>query len=416
MSSSSSSSLLLDLPTELLLKIARHLTLRALTRLVRANHLCNDLLTPLLYERPIRDVNGHLPIIFWATMLGNTPLVSRILDRTPADTINMYSHPDPGERLPDCMHTDPHHRMHFYRSWLLAKCAVRHHPCQNLLQWAVCCHRLEIVELLLQRGARINPEPHRWCAAPRGSEPAGTALHYAVGYSKYLTAYPPEEIVGALLDHGADRDVGDAEGDNALQAHLKSRQPSDVIVRKMLDHGYDANGVGNDGHTPLWTAVDGAKLFSEGVVGLLVERGADTGVRVFGESILHRVVARLGREAGMGVSMGMGTGAGWWSALRYFLQYADDVNVRDSCNQSLLHYAVAKMHMRCLPALRLLVESGVDHRLKDIFGRTALDLAVGVGGDDAVVFLQGLCAPVQSIELLDSNMQGLSIPSGGESV
>ncbi|KAI5847110.1 ankyrin repeat-containing domain protein [Morchella snyderi] len=406
-----SSSPLLDLPTELLLKIARHLPLRSLTRLVCANHLCNDLLTPLLYERPIRGDNGYLPMIFWATMLGNTALVARILDRSAAGTINMYAHPDPGKRLPDCPLSDPHLRMRFYRSWLLAKCATRYHPCQTLLQWAVCCHRLDIVELLLQRGAHTNPEPHRWCAAPRGSEPAGTALHYAVEYSKYLAAYPPEEIVGALLDHGADREVGDAEGDNALQAHLKSRQPSDVLVRWMLDHGYKADGAGNDGHTPLWTAVDGARVFSEGVVGLLVERGADTGVRVFGESVLHRVVARLGQEARAG-----GTAAGWWSALRYFLQCAEDVNARDSCNQSLLHCAVAKIHTRCLPALKLLVESGVDHRLKDIFGRTALDLAVGVGGKDAIAFLQGLCAPVQSIELLDSNMQSLSISSGGESI
>lgn len=62
------------------------------------------------------------------------------------------------------------------------------------------------------------------------------------------------------------------------------------------------------------------------------------------------------------------------------------------------------------------MESGVDHKLKDIFGRTALDLAVGVGGEDAVAFLQGLRAPVQSIELLDSSMQSLSISSGGESL
>ena len=115
--------------------------------------------------------------------------------------------------------------------------------------------RLEVVRLLLDRGAVINIQT-KWGTTP---------LHNAC-----LTSVP--EFVRLLLDRGAIVNV--AKLDDGLTPLHWACMDSDVdleVVRLLLDRRADLNAQGSDGHTPLYFACRDGK--SE-IASLLLDWGA----------------------------------------------------------------------------------------------------------------------------------------------
>ena len=121
------------------------------------------------------------------------------------------------------------------------------------LSWAAQNGHVEVVRLLLDRGADIT-------AAGSGGE---TPLYCASWYGHI-------EVVRLLLDRGADITAADSDGWTPLSCaswygHIE-------IVRLLLDRGADITAANSDGWTPLYCASRNGHIE---VVRLLLDRGAD---------------------------------------------------------------------------------------------------------------------------------------------
>ncbi|MGE0489929.1 MAG: ankyrin repeat domain-containing protein [Vulcanimicrobiota bacterium] len=112
--------------------------------------------------------------------------------------------------------------------------------------------RLEMVNLLLARGARVN------ATTRRGS----TALHAAANRGS-------ETILALLLENGADPNLRNGRGQTPLVVAVNRRHLA--IVQQLLVHHADPNLADQNGRTPLHQA---AGLGEPKLVQLLVEAGA----------------------------------------------------------------------------------------------------------------------------------------------
>ena len=97
-----------------------------------------------------------------------------------------------------------------------------------------------MVNILSELGAdleKTKEQPNNW-----------TPLHFA--------AYRGcEEVVRTLLEHGANKDQTDNDGDTPL--HLAADWGHAEVVRILLQYGADKDQTSNDGDTPLQLAVEG---------------------------------------------------------------------------------------------------------------------------------------------------------------
>ena len=113
---------------------------------------------------------------------------------------------------------------------------------------------VEVVDLLLDRGAKLEANPNGW-----------TSLHYAARYNASVA------VVELLLDRGADLEAANENGSTPL--HFAAFDNDSVeVVALLLDRGAALEAVDGDGDTPLHDAAWGND--SE-VVDLLLARGAD---------------------------------------------------------------------------------------------------------------------------------------------
>jgi ankyrin repeat domain-containing protein 50 len=91
-----------------------------------------------------------------------------------------------------------------------------------------------------------------------------TALHYAAWYGH-------EKVAGVLLDHGADADITDNDGDNVLHCAVGGAGQI-AVVKRLLSKGIiDVDTKGSQGTTALGLAL---KEGNDLVVKLLLENGA----------------------------------------------------------------------------------------------------------------------------------------------
>ena len=116
-------------------------------------------------------------------------------------------------------------------------------------------------------------------------------------------------ILALLLEHGADMDGRDIDGDTAL--HRASWNGKVKAGQCLLDHGADINAQNNDGWTPLYhAAYYGQAKFAR----MLLERGARVDAQTdTGETPLHGAVKTDNIQA-----------------VRLLLEYGADVNARDN--------------------------------------------------------------------------------------
>lgn len=93
-------------------------------------------------------------------------------------------------------------------------------------------------------------------------------------------------IVELLLDRGAS--VEPSEGYSPL--NIACFHGHTLIARTLVDKGADVNGIGPDGYTPLALAMEDTVCLE--TVHLLISAGADVNARINGRSILRMAMAR----------------------------------------------------------------------------------------------------------------------------
>jgi ankyrin repeat protein len=234
---------------------------------------------------------------------------------------------------------------------------------------------------LIAAGADLN------AADPDGTTPVLLAIinaHY--------------DVATVLVDAGADLTRADNAGMGPLYAAVDMlhqepllnrpfRQPTgDVrpldLIRLLLDRGADPNArlkspllirqhnggdpLLGDGATPLMRA---AKVSDVGLMRLLLDKGADSKrTTKNGTTALMIAASRPGRPGPPEEQT--------IAALELLRQHGADPNAVNANGETALHLAVGRGDQ----VVSYLVEHGASLDIKDVFGRTPLDVALGVPG------------------------------------
>ena len=213
------------------------------------------------------------------------------------------------------------------------------------------------MQLFLEHGEDVNA----WDKAQ------DTPLHLASSKS-----WP--EIVQVLLDHGAEADARNADGQNPLhrvpQLQYYHSLHGANIVMQLLKHevGSDVNERDKDQETPLHLA---SYYLSSDLVKVLLDYGAQVDAEDNrGLTPLHQLV--LGNHKCQSLS-GTGRLEPWDSRAIYtahlLLERGADVNAQNKDNETPLHLA---SRLRLHELARLLLEHGADLDVKNSEGKSPL--------------------------------------------
>lgn len=118
-------------------------------------------------------------------------------------------------------------------------------PMGTPLTFAARLGRIEIMELLIAKGADVNARTRHNAATDEWRWGEDAPLHYAA-------AAGPPDAIDLLLANKADINAVDQHGDTPLwRAVNKGRV---TIVQLLVDRGADVNAKGQGGRAPLWEA------------------------------------------------------------------------------------------------------------------------------------------------------------------
>ena len=121
------------------------------------------------------------------------------------------------------------------------------------LRYAVLCeYSLEVVKLLLEKGAKLNPSV----------VPMVTPVHDAAALNL-------QDALELLLGHGLDANAKAADGSTPL--HFAAYNDHTKVVSVLLAHGADINAQSNNGATPVYVA---AECECDKTLRLLLDNGA----------------------------------------------------------------------------------------------------------------------------------------------
>jgi len=246
------------------------------------------------------------------------------------------------------------------------------------LESAVAAGCVEVVELLLSRGARLRAGLFSLAEYFRRGEVVKVLVKYADEqtlekalsscFVMALAVKTPEEAawllgrgaagcgaleVEPLLNLGVDPNLRDEEGLAPLHRALMHNEPYNAeVVDLLLSRGADPNVRGRDGNTPLHLAAEFNRVQA---AALLLKYGADpNAANARGETPLH-----------------IAAGEGRYAVAYLLLQHGADPNARDAEGNTPLHCAAAN----CRYALaQLLIQHGADPNAKNNQGKTPADL------------------------------------------
>lgn len=233
----------------------------------------------------------------------------------------------------------------------------------TLLYKASAAGRLEIVQMLLKRGAKVeafnknSPSP-LFVAALKGHTGIMAALMQAGGYQTdrvttwcgvnedRLSVSPSFVVTESLL-------MAACGG-----GHL-------ATVRYLLDHGADINLRDPNRRTALGYAVQGG---NDAIIKLLMARGAEPKPKTGG---------------GFRPLLSEACASGNIAIARYAIDQGADINRRDRQGGTALHDAAFEGQIKCV---QLLLNHGADTAVRDNAGRTALRACM-VRGDYQIIQL-----------------------------
>ncbi|CAG9982350.1 unnamed protein product [Clonostachys byssicola] len=249
-----------------------------------------------------------------------------------------------------------------------------------------------VAQVLLQAGASANArDAHGRTPLYYSSIPAcvhlladeGDAdlnvrdLHGDTPLLAALETYGKENIVLMLLYCGADAEILNAAGDNALHVALKNYGASRNIIEALLKSGVDPDARNRRGETPLMCS--SSPNDAEKIWDLLLAAGADINARDRkGHTIFWRQVKQAPRAK---------------DDVRFLLDHGASPFVRDLQGRTCLHEAIKRRdstsnHSSVSPEstwrLDFLLEIGLDHTAVDKNGNSLLhELAAREGDKDA---------------------------------
>eukprot|EP00058_Branchiostoma_floridae_P000031 XP_002585519.1 hypothetical protein BRAFLDRAFT_133193 [Branchiostoma floridae] len=229
----------------------------------------------------------------------------------------------------------------------------------------------EACSVLLAGGADIGVVDHYGC----------TLLHYAAFKGN-------NDAILLLLDRGADLDARNTYGHFLL--HSAALGGHNDTINLLLDRDVDIEAEDFGGRTALHFA---AQYGHHKTVQLLCSRGGDlTGKDKFAEMTPLLLAAQNGHCDVIDVALSLGATfaeedvlgnkvlhfavlGGWMDAVTHLLDLGIEVNARNEGGATALHYAVYWKECS-LKMAEVLLLSGADCNVKDIEGRTLVDVAL----------------------------------------
>ena len=215
---------------------------------------------------------------------------------------------------------------------------------------------------------------------------AVTALHEGDQYQATTLLFAAARLgceaqARALLDRGAAIDAKDREGKTALaKAAEADKLP---VIKLLLERGANVNARAVDGSTPLFYA---AEQDRGAVVALLLERGADP-----------NLPGRKGLRALAAAAFNGST-----ESVEALMKFGADPNALDDDGQGAIVYAAGHGYD---PVVALLLQAGVDANRRYAHGLTALMWAAGydasAGVDDVDATIKTLIEHGAALDLKD---------------
>lgn len=199
---------------------------------------------------------------------------------------------------------------------------------------------LQIVLLLLNRGAKVNISPSY----------KGEAIHYAVRGGNIA-------IVSLLLDRGASVNARASYGDTPLSDAVAPSTNQGVlslpIVSLLLECGADVNTYKNNG----WTILHGAAFESNLLIlSLLLKNKPNINARDRnGQTPLYAAVVK-----------------GNASIVSFLIDSGADINAKDENDNTILHHAI---NQKKASVVSLLIDRGAEINIKNKEGKTPRDCA-----------------------------------------
>lgn len=162
------------------------------------------------------------------------------------------------------------------------------------------------------------------------------------------------ELVAELIDKGFKADKLDHHGSSPLNEAMVDGNTA--AARILIDHGADVNSASKRARDyPVLVAAGKGHLE---LAKLLIEKGADTGVKDNLDNTLLHQAAR----------------GGLFAIAEELIEKGADVDARNALGQTPLHLAVDNVHLKTMD---MLIEKGADINARDDKGRTVLTLCEG---------------------------------------
>ena len=253
---------------------------------------------------------------------------------------------------------------------------VRDKSGNTALHFAASEGHLETSRLLLERGADINSQNDE------GLTPLQQASR---GMRKgYLN------IVHFWLDHGANWDSRDGQGNTAL--HFAASKGCLEAAHILLERGAEINSQNDEGLTPLQQASRGMRKGCLDIMCFLLDNGANGDARdKHGNTALHcaaseghletsRLLLERGADINSQNDKGLtplqqasrGMQKGYRDIMCFLLDHGANGDARDKHGNTALHFAASEGH---LETSRLLLERGADINSQNDEGLTPLQQA-----------------------------------------
>ena len=215
-------------------------------------------------------------------------------------------------------------------------------PCCSPLFAAVAHENLDVLQLLVDKGADVN-----------------SCTNYDLTTPLMMAARNGDvNIATFLVEHGGNVNLKDKRGETALHQAINKYEQACDVLRYLIKNGADVNARTNNNCTPLMIA---SKLDLVDVVSFLIEQGANTDLAdKDGLTALHYAVGCYHPSCDHDV-------------MRLFIANGADVNKRTNDNSTPLMIASKGGLMN---AVTFLTEHGANVNFQDKNGDTALHYAV----------------------------------------
>ena len=187
-----------------------------------------------------------------------------------------------------------------------------------------------------------------------------------------------ENLVRLSVEHNADVNIPDNDGYKLLQRYVMGGDEN--LIRFLVEHNADVNIQNKDGYTPLHRLVFKK---DENRCRWLLEHNPDANIQDNnGYTPLHRAVMN-----------------GAVNLIGLLLQHKADVNIQHKFGFTPLHLSARFSHKDCNKIIDLLLQYGVQNiDIRDVEGRTPLQMAVRCGNAQAVKKLVDLGAEVSLVK------------------